>query len=363
MGWAICSHERCPAAHRFVDLFAGSGAVAIHVARTFNVPVVAIDLQRYSVILTNAVIGRNVPIRWASSFSTWTRRAQALVDMRRVPSVEKLSARSVLAARSWCAAQTDLPITEAYGGHYFSPEQAVWIDSLRRTVPVSEPAKTVALAALGKAASKCAAAPGHTAQPFQPTLTAKEFLADSWRKDLLTRTREAFEVLAGKFALQAGRAHVGDANTAASKLEEGDLAFIDPPYSGVQYSRFYHVLETIADGFCGVVTGVGRYPDQARRPKSNYSLTSQSAAVVGDLLKVVSMRGARAILTFPVHDCSNGLSGKRVSALAKQHFHVTKFHVASRFSTLGGVGLNRMADRARAARLHADELMLLLDPR
>ncbi|MCB9133375.1 MAG: DNA adenine methylase [Anaerolineales bacterium] len=32
----------------------------------------------------------------------------------------------------------------------------------------------------------------------------------------------------------------------AATLNNNDLVFVDPPYSSVQYSRFYHVLETVA---------------------------------------------------------------------------------------------------------------------
>ena len=52
--------------------------------------------------------------------------------------------------------------------------------------------------------------------------------------------------LASIHAKQIGASKVADANKAAHQVREGDLVFLDPPYSGVHYSRFYHVLETIA---------------------------------------------------------------------------------------------------------------------
>jgi adenine-specific DNA methylase len=45
-------------AARFVDLFTGSASVAGHVAKNFDVPVLASDLQSYSVALANAIISR-----------------------------------------------------------------------------------------------------------------------------------------------------------------------------------------------------------------------------------------------------------------------------------------------------------------
>ena len=253
-------------AKRFVDLFSGSGVVAAYVARNLAIPVHAIDVQRYSVILTNAVVGRKKKVAWKRSWKAWHRRAMRRSRSYRVPSSVKLTQTVVKEFRKWCIARNGLPITKAYGGHYFSPRQSVWIDSLRATLPTSEPTKTVALAALIRAASKCAASPGHTAQPFQPTKTAKRHLMEAWRRDVAEKTKLAFEELSGQFAQLLGRAVVGDANEVAERLRSTDLVFIDPPYSGVHYSRFYHVLESVSRGGCGEVSGVGRYPPTEKRP-------------------------------------------------------------------------------------------------
>ena len=151
----------------------------------------------------------------------------------------------------------------------------------------------------------------------------------SWDLDVLEKIRQAYAELAGQCALQLGLAQVADANAAATALHDGDLVFIDPPYSGVHYSRFYHVLESIAQGTCGAVSGVGRYPSQEFRPRSKYSVGSESVGVLDELLGTVASRGARGILTFPDHECSNGLSGETVRELAKRYFRVREKSVAS----------------------------------
>lgn len=350
-------------ARRFVDLFAGSGAVAIHVAREFPVSVLAFDLQQYSAVLTSAVISRKVKLNWQKVWDDWKCRAQLQFKATKIPTAPKLTQAIVADFRSWCDDQATLPISKAYGGHYFSPQQAVWIDALRANLPRREPVRTVALAALIQAASQCAAAPGHTAQPFQPTRTAKFFLAEAWSKDIVAKTHCAFELLAGQCAKERGGADVCDANHAAEQLQPGDLAFIDPPYSGVHYSRFYHVLETIATGACGDVSGVGRYPAPALRPRSRYSVSSESEEALEDLLETVASRGARAILTFPDHECSNGLGGDTVRELAADRFHIREKKVRSRFSTLGGTRDDSGNESGRVGRHHPNELMLVLEPK
>lgn len=353
-----------PTAQRFVDLFTGSAAVAAHVGCRFDLPVLAFDLQNYSTVLADAVIGRNETFAWESTFDRWYKRAEDFAIQVQLPEAVNITKKVVSEYRVWCAEQHDLPITKAYGGHYFSPQQAVWIDAFRAKLPTTEPARTVALAALIQAASQSAAAPGHTAQPFQPTQTAKRFLADAWKREIPIRVRSSFEALANQCAQRVGISRVADANDAAGELVEGDLVFLDPPYSGVHYSRFYHVLETIAQGSCGEVSGVGRYPAPKLRPRSSYSVTSESATAIDDLLEKISSRGARAILTFPDHECSNGLSGESVRDISGRYFRVKEKIVKSKFSTMGGTGnAQRNEEGLRSARHHADELILVLEPK
>ncbi|MGJ5178049.1 DNA adenine methylase [Bradyrhizobium oligotrophicum] len=350
---------------RFVDLFSGSAAVANHVAQRSPVPVLAADLQEFSVALAAAVITRQEKLDWQPIWSSWFKRAEAEVIVAapiRMTS-SSLTERAVQKQRAWSNECTTLPITKAYGGHYFSAEQAVWIDALRGTLPTARDARRVALAALIRSASHCAASPGHTAQPFQPTPTGIKYLAEAWRRDLVEQTKKNFIFLAETISLSRGEAKRGDANLLAKSLREGDLVFIDPPYSGVHYSRFYHVLESVARGSCGDVEGRGRYPSAKRRPRSSYSVQTEAMTALDDLLGTIAARGSKVVLTFPAHPCSNGLSGALVQEIAAKHFRVTYKSVASRFSTMGGTSDNRGNQAGRSARKDAEELILRLDVR
>ncbi len=349
--------------NRFVDLFSGSGSVAIHVAENYDVNVYAYDLQLYSSVITGAIIDRKSKIGWNSVWDNWYRNSNKIFKSYKIPSTEKITRTIVTKVREWCMKQDNLPITKAYGGHYFSPKQSVWIDSLRLSLPKEKKFKIIALSALIQAASKCAAAPGHTAQPFQPTRTAKKFLADAWNKNIEEVTKQVLILISDHCAKSKGKALVADANEAVTNLIEGDLVFIDPPYSGVHYSRFYHVLETIAKGSCGEVSGVGRYPDSKLRPRSKYSVKSESKSALNELLNNISSKHAKAILTFPDHKCSNGLSGEIVRETASKYFCVDEILVKSKFSTLGGKSNGEENVAGRSARQHAEELILILKPK
>ncbi len=350
-------------AKRFVDLFAGSGAVAAHVAAKRAIPVLAYDLQKFSVVLTQAIVGRDKRLDAHSIWKDWKTRAGRIADRFAPPTSKRFSKVFVAKCRQWSEARKTLPITKAYGGHYFSPTQAVWIDALRKTLPTNSAERTAALAALIQAASESAASPGHTAQPFQPTKSAKKFLKEAWNRDICEKVNLSLGEIAKAHAQTIGKAKVADANKAVCSIKKGDLVFIDPPYSGMHYSRFYHVLETIARGQCGPVTGIGRYPSVSRRPRSRYSIKTESVDAFENLLKSISKKKARVIVTFPSHACSNGLSGKQTKKIAKMYFAVRTKTVNSKFSTLGGTKAGEGEGNGRAARQQAKELILILSPK
>lgn len=361
-GLGTLLRSECAEAKRFVDLFAGSGAVASFVARETALPVVASDLQHFSVILTRAIIGRETELDGEGLWCEWLESAQKVFYKAPIPQIGNAFRAEVEALRAWSQNRTGQPFTQAYGGHYYSPQQAMWIDALRRSLPSGTHKRSVALAALVVAASSCAASPGHTAQPFQPTRTARKFLKVAWSREISSCVQQALKAIAPLHAQRKGRAFVADANLAAKKLEAGDLVFLDPPYSGVQYSRFYHVLEAIVKGRPGPVSGTGRYPPKSLRPQSNYSVKTYSQEALRSLLQSVANAGARAILTFPAHECSNGLSGDYVQKTAAEYFRVKTRTVESKFSTLGGNSRLAESGKGRQARQKAQELILSLVP-
>lgn len=349
---------------RVVDLFSGSGAVAWYAAERIDQPVLAVDLQSYSAVLASAMIARTTKLNMERVETEWL--APALRSAQRCkqwPTVEAFDRpkfkKEVIAARRLCAAEGGGSIWAAYGGHYFSPRQALLIDRALLNLPEREPMRSACRAALIASATYCAASPGHTAQPFQPTRSAMPFIRESWGRDPLAYSRSWLKAIATRHAMQKGQVKIADAIVEASALRESDLVVVDPPYSDVQYSRFYHVLEAIAqagDPLANGVSGSGRYPPIEFRPHSDFSLKSRSADAVEDLLEALGAAGCRVLITFPESRCSNGLSGREIAELAEDYFEVSTKTVAGRFSTLGGNNDNR------AARQSSAEMIITLAP-
>lgn len=348
---------------RFVDLFAGTGRVSWHVAESTSVRVLANDLQAFSSVLAGAVIERTRPVNLDLIDRLWlqpTRHLLARDPLYRQASAQRsieIDAPGVAAARRLCSGTSGGPIWSAYGGHYFSPVQAATFDCLLAQLPEERTLARICRAGLILAVSRCAAAPGHTAQPFQPTDSSLPYIAASWRKDPVRICAEAAGALATRHARRRGRTTIADANTLAKSTRREDLVFIDPPYSAVHYSRFYHVLETVARGYCGPVDGVGRYPPPHERPQSDYSVKTKALGRMMDLLAQLHDRGCRIIITFPQGRASNGIDGEELIELARATFEVEARVLATHFSTLGGNNGNR------SARRRSTELIIGLNPR
>jgi adenine-specific DNA-methyltransferase len=350
--------EESQHASRIADPFCGSGVVSWFLAKNTDKRLVSGDLQTFAVARAAAVVSRTSPLATEKILLTWLANAQAVIDQIAClfPSAhEALSPNweddtdipaTVERCRAFCSVVVppillriggSFPMTRAYGGHYFSPRQAIQLDALRQTLPADASARRVALAALIEVASKCAASPGHTAQPFQPTPTAGKYVFEAWRRDVFELLHTAMEEISGNFARVKGSAETADCLATIQKLGAGDLVFADPPYSDVHYSRFYHVLETIARGEEVAVEGKGRYPAAIHRPVSEFSRKGQAMSAAQQLIGACIKKEVSLVLTFPTTGASNGLTTKDFVDLGRKRFSSIEVReVQSKFSTLGG---------------------------
>ncbi|WP_122460738.1 DNA adenine methylase [Pseudomonas viridiflava] len=347
------------------DPFCGSGAVSWFLAENTKKSIISGDLQEFAICRAAAVTQRVLQLDPLAIYKPWMKRANKLLanitekfpnaeqsvepDAHKTDNIIKL----VLRSRIFCdtvlpnilvGLKRHFPMTKAYGGHYFSPLQALTLDCLRSTLPTEELERAVALAALIETASRCAASPGHTAQPFQPTVTSAKYILEAWKRPVDRLLFESITSISARHASAIGKATTGDFVTTINSLKEGDLVFADPPYSDVHYSRFYHVLETLAKGLDIQVTGRGRYPDLSERPSSRFSLRAQSKHAARDLVEGCHSRKLGLVLTFPSSGASNGLLAQDFIDMGKGLYSsIEQYEVNSDFSTLGGNAKSRSA--------------------
>jgi adenine-specific DNA-methyltransferase len=348
--------SEAPKANRIIDPFCGSSSVVWFLAEKTDRQVIAGDLQKFSVDLANSILLRNKPLSEAdiAVLENWLNVSKCFHETVS-PGVKFSKSKQFVIQNRKLSEHSPFSITQAYAGYYFSLDQALKIDSLLLFLPEAEPVRSLAVSAVIEAASQCVASPGHTAQPFQPKGNGLKSIIEAWKRDPFLYVQKVLSDLSIRHAKRMGFARNQDAFSLMDILEEGDLVFLDPPYSGVHYSRFYHVLETISRNSWERVSGVGRYPESHRRPKSDFSLRGKSKVAFTDLLSKISSKKANAIITFPANNCSNGLSGEIVKETAAKYFSVSHEVIKGKFSTLGGNNNNR------PSRHPSSELVLVLE--
>lgn len=355
-------------AESIADPFCGSAAVSWFLAENTNKKVISGDIQSFATARARAIVERTEVINPTSMLLNWFSKAKKIVNdvaahfPNNIRSIEPnltdpSKIRDVVSqSRRFCRDVLPIvffefngmwPISKAYGGHYYSPTQALVFDALRQSLPANAAKQNIALAALVEAIGRAAAAPGHTAQPFQPTESSAKYIIEAWSRDPWVLVHDAVNDISARSANTKGKAITGDFKNTISRLSDGDLVFADPPYSGVHYSRFYHALETVTRGYEFEPEGKGRYPSIVDRPSSMFSQKSNSKKAAKDLLDICASKRATLVLTFPTSAASNGLSSSDFLEIGKQLFSQVKVEeVKSDFSTLGGNKKHRAARQA-----------------
>jgi adenine-specific DNA methylase len=182
-----------------------------------------------------------------------------------------------------------------YANVYFGVAQAIEIDSIRAAIDTVTPdgssEREICLAALLYAMTVCTTGP-HFAQPLKVTsvsifkrFTERRARSVLWEFELTLRRIAARQSdrpvslttqLDWRQALERfARDHTG----------QGQIAvYVDPPYSKLQYSRYYHVLNTIIDYKYPSVSGVGKYPPMKTRFSSRFENRAATALSEFDTL-------------------------------------------------------------------------------
>lgn len=255
--------------------------------------------------------------------------------------------------RSLRAGQDDGPwrlavLTFAWG--YFGLQQAAALDSIRYAIEdvrrrdfiSDEVADWMRLAWL-QCASRIASAPGHFAQFLRPTS------ATGARRIFAMRRRAAWdsflEDLAhvkpyGSAKWRRGNEVLGyDAVSIWSRLDELEVGpaiyYADPPYSKDHYSRYYHVLESLARYDYPDAHGAGRYrPDRFR---STFAVKTEVLGSVRTIANEIAGRDGILLLSYPSTGLLTAKLGVDPAALLKEYFDDVEVAIAraARHSTLG----------------------------
>lgn len=267
-----------------------------------------------------------------------------------------------------------LIFTSYYANMFFGVQQAMEIDSIRFAIDtIEDPVdRSWALGALVASVSRIGTTyAGHFAQPPAPV---KELLRPNQVQNVINKrtvsvVRE-FEqrLLALATASESARGTVIPVNgpwqvalrEAATTLDDRFVVYVDPPYGRDEYSRYYHVLETLVRYDYPLVSGAANVPlKRSYRFASEFHTRNQDAMRdrIVDVLGTVLAGGHPCLWSYSdaasvsAAEILEGLSGKFSSARS-----VAALHSHSR------QGPRRLRQSQRKGALKVTEYLIYLEP-
>jgi len=353
---------------RVADLFSGMGSVTATLAPDY--PVLANDALSFTTAFARARFldegGRGRPVDVArrlrpafqecyaalcKQFADRLRaEKQALAEGSESLRVYMEEAPHAGTSPEWAASATaSRPLRRAsdyrlialyFSGAYFSTRQALELDALRYAIDtVSDLSRDWLLSAWLAAAGAVVNAPGHVAQFLKPNGEAVyQRVSRQWRRSIW----ETFVDRLG--AVQPVGTRKWRAQNRVTNLDVFDLlesaemdcvsmVYADPPYTKDQYSRFYHVYETMYMYDFPDSVGAGRY--RSDRFHTTFSALGTVRASFSDLVSRLAERGKPLVLSYPSHGALQR-AHVSLSHLLRKHYHVARnFEIMMHHSTLG----------------------------
>lgn len=228
-----------------------------------------------------------------------------------------------------------------FSAGYFSLAQAIAIDALRFAIDsVAQPMETDwLLGAWLTGLSLIVNAPGHTAQFLKPnTPSGHARIVRAWRRsvwDQFESSLESLQQIGSDVWRAQNEVFVGDAlDLVSSKsLDNVGAFYADPPYTKDQYSRYYHVYETLYRYDFPDSLGAGR--TRSDRFSTGFSLKSSVVASFHDLCRNIARRRVPLVLSYPDQGLLNQ-AGWDVQEVTAAHFSdVQVIAIDARHSTMG----------------------------
>jgi adenine-specific DNA-methyltransferase len=231
--------------------------------------------------------------------------------------------------------------TAYFGGGYFGTRQAMELDAIRYALDVADldVSRDWLLSTWLSAGAAIINTPGHTAQFLKPTSPSVA------QRILRQRRRSAWGEFASRLeAVQpVGDASWRRANRVTSEealdiigqraFDSVGVVYADPPYTKDQYSRYYHVYETLYLYDYPGATGEGRY--RQGRFRTGFSLASEVGSSFQLLIQRIAARGLPLVLSYPASGLLTRCHVEVADLLASEFRRVSVEEVEADHSTFG----------------------------
>ncbi|EGT4878867.1 hypothetical protein DBN29_08990 [Clostridioides difficile] len=274
----------------FLDICSGTSAVAYNMKRHFTV--YTNDSENYAYHISNSIVKNNERYNFSQSDEMIIREkyyinlqrlnnifndmvnqedmlleqedADALIELySNFPciwknnvdiEIEGNTIQSIYDLRKYKRDIPNVLFTLYYSSSYFGIKQSMEIDSIRYAIEFieSEITKSILFTSLFFAMKECVfAKDGHMAQPLNMETSKKRMLK--------LKERSIYDIFIGKlkefntdeFVLSQNENKCFNKDfrtlleTEESIKDEVGFIYIDPPYTDMQYSRYYHILNTV----------------------------------------------------------------------------------------------------------------------
>lgn len=291
------------------DIMAGSNAVSYALKKYFTV--YTNDVQEYSFIISNALI------------------------TNQKETISKDSALELQGDYQDNLANKYYSFFEqTYSGTYFSKKQCSDIDSIRYAIEKidSQERKALYLLALMSAMCKVQSTPGHFAQ-FMPATHSRIIPLQKMDlfQEFLTKCNNYSRLV---FSDKRNKAFCSDYKILLKEcddIKQVDTIYLDSPYSQEQYSRFYHVLETVVKYDSPNVDFKAKYRDD--RFQSSFCYKGKVKDAFEEIISFSKENNINLVISYsnkallPVDDLLN---------LCESYFqHVSIQHIDYKHSTQG----------------------------
>jgi adenine-specific DNA-methyltransferase len=253
-----------------------------------------------------------------------------------------------------------------YSDSYFGARQAIEADAIVRAVrranrsgAISDDQSRWLIIALGRALLKVANSTGHFAQFLKPRKS-------SYRRYMSQRQRSLW----GEWLSSAGELRaVGSSDWRRlnktfnqdsllllpllnKAYERPAVIYADPPYTDDQYSRYYHVFETLFLYDYPTISGAGLY--RPNRFCSPFSLKSKAVQALCALVQAAARTGADLVLSYPTNGLVYEADTNPKELLAKYYRRVeccySLSHTHSTFGASKGAARSNVTERIYLAK-------------
>lgn len=205
-----------------------------------------------------------------------------------------------------------------YSDTYFSKNQCIEIDSLRYAIEkvTNVDRKNLYLVSLMHAMCICQATSGHFAQYLpQDHPRLKSISKKSIFDEFLKKCDDFNNIVFSTFENKCFNEDYVDLIN-SKEFEKVKMVYIDPPYTGEQYSRFYHILETVCKYDNPALEFKGLY--RTDRYTSSFSLRKKAFDEFEKLLKLLSNKKKKIIISYSTKGL---IKDYELEYLIRKYFH------------------------------------------